>query len=235
MTDQNISKPRPQFTGNAGLNYAAWQLSRRGWHVMPTVRNARGSDLFVTDSDGTVFVGVQSKALSKRSAVPLGRDINTLQSDWWIITIRANSDVPACYIMKQQEVRALASQDKNGGAWWLDAKHYDKDEFREAWDRISDEVFGRDKPQQSETQVSTKAVRSPREERNGVMRPSPGGKCAAVWDYLDLYPTATAQEVREVAAAMGWNLNNARTEFSQWRRFHGIGRTQGEQAYFAPS
>jgi hypothetical protein len=34
----NKMKLRSQITGNAGLNYAAWQLSRRGWHVMPTIR-----------------------------------------------------------------------------------------------------------------------------------------------------------------------------------------------------
>ena len=34
------------------------------------------------------------------------------------------------------EVRELAVQDKNGGRWWLEPKMYDRDEFREAWDRI---------------------------------------------------------------------------------------------------
>ena len=78
------ARPRSQFesamTGNAGLSYAMWQLSRRGWHVLPTIRNARGSDLIVTDSDETIFFGVQSKALGKRHAVPLGRDIEGLRS-----------------------------------------------------------------------------------------------------------------------------------------------------------
>ncbi|MCB2110190.1 MAG: hypothetical protein H6895_03065 [Defluviimonas sp.] len=43
MDETDIHRQRPQITGNAGLNYAAWQLSRRGWHVMPTIRNARGT------------------------------------------------------------------------------------------------------------------------------------------------------------------------------------------------
>lgn len=124
------------MTGNAGLNFAAWQLSRRGWHVMHTIRNARGSDLIVTDADETVFFSVQSKALSKRTAVPLGKSIETLRSDWWIITIHANADNPICYIMQRGEVRKLASQDANGGAYWLNAPAYDRDKFREAWDRI---------------------------------------------------------------------------------------------------
>ena len=133
---QEPLKIRHQVTGNSGLYYAAWQLSRRGWYVMPTVRNARGSDLIVTNADETVFFGVQSKALSKRNAVPLGRDIASLRSDWWVITIHANSDKPVCLVLRLEEVRSLASQDKNGGAWWLEPKDYDKSDFREAWSRL---------------------------------------------------------------------------------------------------
>lgn len=103
---------------------------------MPTIRNARGSDLIVTDANETMFFGIQSKALSKRSAVPLGKSLDALKSDWWIITIHANSDHPTCFIMQRDEVRTLASQDANGGAYWLNAPAYDRDEFREAWDRI---------------------------------------------------------------------------------------------------
>jgi len=126
-----------QITGNSGLNYAAWQLSRRGWHVMPTVRNARGSDLIVTDADETIFFGVQSKALSKRQAVPLGKSVDDLRSEWWIITVHANSDHPSCFVLRNSEVRKLASQDKNGGAYWLEPPDYDCDEFLEAWDRLN--------------------------------------------------------------------------------------------------
>lgn len=103
---------------------------------MPTIRNARGSDLIVTDGDETIFFGIQSKALSKRHAVPLGRNLDDLRSEWWIITIHANSDRPVCFIMKRHEVRTLAQQDLNGGAYWLNPPAYDRHEFREAWERI---------------------------------------------------------------------------------------------------
>lgn len=136
MHDSAPSRANRQITGNAGLNYAAWQLSRRGWHVMPTIRNARGSDLFVTNEDETVFFGVQSKGLSKRYAVPLGLSLDNLRSDWWVITTNANSDAPICFVLHLDEVRRLATQDKNGGKWWLEPKAYDCEAFREAWDRI---------------------------------------------------------------------------------------------------
>lgn len=103
---------------------------------MPTIRNARGSDLIVTNGDETIFFGVQSKALSKRSPVPLGRNIEGLRSDWWVITIHANSDNPVCFILRSAEVRSQATQDLNGGAFWLNPPGYDRDEFREAWGRI---------------------------------------------------------------------------------------------------
>lgn len=34
-----------QITGNIGLFYACYELSRKGWNVMPTSRNARGIDI----------------------------------------------------------------------------------------------------------------------------------------------------------------------------------------------
>ena len=127
---------RHQLTGNSGLYYAAWHLSRRGWHVMPTVRNARGSDLIVTNDDETVYFGVQSKALSKRVPVPLGLSLETLRSVWWIITINANTENPVCFIMRLDEIRALAFRSKEAGAYWLQPKAYDREEFREAWHRL---------------------------------------------------------------------------------------------------
>lgn len=135
MTDTTTPRHRSQITGTAGLNFAAWQLSRRGWHVMPTIRNARGSDLFVTNADESVFFGVQSKGFSKRSPVPLGLNLDDLRSAWWVVTINTNSDSPVCYVLSLDEVRGLATQDKKGGRWWLEPKAYDREEFREAWHR----------------------------------------------------------------------------------------------------
>lgn len=132
-----IAQPlRTQMTGNSGLYFAAWHLSRRGWHVMPTVRNARGADLIVTDAEETVFFGVQSKALSKRHAVPLGKNIVNLRSEWWIITIHANCEDACCFVLRLDEVKRLATQDSNGGAWWLEPKAYDRVEFCNAWHRL---------------------------------------------------------------------------------------------------
>ena len=135
------ARPRSQFdnamTGNAGLNYAGWQLSRRGWHVMPTIRNARGSDLFVTNGDESRFFGVQSKALSKRNPIRLGLSLEDIRSDYWVITVNANTDTPVCYVLSKDDIRRVASRDKGGQqAFWLEMRDYEQEEFQEAWDRI---------------------------------------------------------------------------------------------------
>ncbi|MCP4304517.1 MAG: hypothetical protein GY788_06495 [bacterium] len=128
-----------QMTGNAGLFHIAWELTRRGWNVMPTVRNARGADLYAaTVDDEEAVIAIQSKALSKRAAVPLGTDLNRLRSRWWIITSGANSDDPVCFVLTLDEVKELASRDAGKKrAYWLEAKNYDKPEFREAWHRLA--------------------------------------------------------------------------------------------------
>ena len=59
-----------QVTGNVGLYYTCYHLSRMGWNVMPTARNARGIDLIAYNQDGSKFIGVQVKSLSKRNPVP---------------------------------------------------------------------------------------------------------------------------------------------------------------------
>lgn len=128
-----------QMTGNAGLFHVAWELTRRGWNVMPTVRNARGADLYAAPvDDEEAVIPIQSKALSKRSAVPLGTDLDRLRSRWWIITLGASTDDPVCFILTLDEVKALAGRDKGGSqAYWLEAKSYDRHEFREAWHRLA--------------------------------------------------------------------------------------------------
>jgi hypothetical protein len=70
-----------EVTGNAALHYAAWQLSRRGWNVMLTARNAKGSDLFCSNDAETIFFGVQSKGLSKTDPVGLGGSLDNLRSE----------------------------------------------------------------------------------------------------------------------------------------------------------
>lgn len=128
-----------QATGNA-----AWQLSRKGWNVMSTSRNAKGSDLFCANDDETTIFGVQSKGLSRRDPVALGANLDNLRSDWWIITINAKGDHPTCFILSLGEVKELCHHSdptkcKTGTkSHWLHPKAYDQPQFREAWHRLGE-------------------------------------------------------------------------------------------------
>lgn len=130
---------RHQLTGNSGMYHVARELSRRGWHVMPTVRNARGADLYAASEDESRVLPIQSKALSKRAAVPLGSSLDRLCSHWWVITVNANSDCPSCYVMKLDEVKASAGRNVNAAgtvSYWLEPKAFMLPEYLEAWDRL---------------------------------------------------------------------------------------------------
>jgi hypothetical protein len=130
------AQPNRQVVGNIGMYFAAYQLSLRGWNVMPTSRNARGIDLLAYDSDADHYLGIQIKALSGIGAVPLGKSLDNLLGEWWIV-VSAVATTPECYVLTPAEVRTLAVRDKNGDqAYWLPRKQYATDEFHEAWDRI---------------------------------------------------------------------------------------------------
>ena len=128
-----------QITGNCALFHVAAKLSRLAWAVSMTTRNARGADMFAVNVDESVVHPIQSKGLSKKSAVPLGTCLDRLRSRWWVITVGAGSDLPVCYVLTLDEVKERASQDKGKNrAFWLEAKNYMVPEFEEAWDRLGD-------------------------------------------------------------------------------------------------
>jgi hypothetical protein len=123
------------------MYHVARELSRRGWHVMPTVRNARGADLYAASSDEARVLPIQSKALSKRHPVPLGGSLDTLCSQWWVISINANSDTPTCFVLTLDEVKAAAHRGENAAgkvSYWLQPKAYDQPEYRDAWHRLGE-------------------------------------------------------------------------------------------------
>jgi len=70
-------------------------------------------------------------------------------------------------------------------------------------------------------------IQKDREERNGIKRPSEGGKCAAVWNKCDELYEATGM-VPTPKALKGWaeehshNFNNASIELYRWRNFMGF-------------
>lgn len=126
-----------QIVGNAGLYYASYRLSLLGWNAMPTSRNARGIDAIAYSRDGTRYLGLQVKTLSKRNSVLLGKSVEALMGDFWIIVNNVTATEPRAFVMLPDEVKRLATRGgKDGRTHWLRVSAYDDDEFHEAWDRI---------------------------------------------------------------------------------------------------
>jgi len=130
-------KLETQVTGNIGLYYVCYHLSRLGWNVMPTARNARGIDVIAYDRTGTEFIGVQVKALTKRHPVPLGNSLDKIMGDFWVIVNNIEKE-PRTYVLLPEEVKKLAHRGEKDGrvSYWLQPKSYCVDEYLEAWDRI---------------------------------------------------------------------------------------------------
>ncbi|MCL0102705.1 hypothetical protein M1N93_01940 [Dehalococcoidia bacterium] len=131
------AKLETRIVGNMGLYYVCYQLSRFGWNVMPTARNARGVDIIAYNRDCSRFVGVQVKALSKRDPVPLGKTLDNIMGDFWII-VNNLASTPRAFVMLPTEVKNLAHRGEKGGhvSYWLQPASYDTEEFAEGWNRI---------------------------------------------------------------------------------------------------
>jgi hypothetical protein len=119
-----------QIVGNIGLYYVCYQLSMRGWNVMPTARNARGVDVLIYNQNATKTRSIQVKALSSRSTVPLGKNRSNLIGNFLIVY---RLDTKKCYVLTPKEAADKAFEDSNGSLW-LKPKEYEQ--FEEAWRRI---------------------------------------------------------------------------------------------------
>ena len=124
---------KTQVVGNAGMYFAAYRLSQKGWNVMPTARNARGVDLLAYDATASRYLGIQVKALSIRNPVPLGGSLDNFIDNFWIIVAKVATE-PTCFIMTPDDVRRLANRSEKDGriSYWLPSNKYDTDDFREA-------------------------------------------------------------------------------------------------------
>lgn len=138
---KKTNKKETQIVGNTGMYYVCYKLSRMGLNVMPTARNARGVDVIAYNLDNAdKYCGIQVKTLSRRNPVPLGRDLNKIIGDFWVVVVLPkpeSSHSPAIYVLKPDEVRKLKHTgiNKKGEiSYWLHPDVYDG--FEDSWDRI---------------------------------------------------------------------------------------------------
>jgi hypothetical protein len=133
-----------QTVGNIGLFYVCYRLSRMGWNVMPTARNAKGIDILVYSQDASRKLTIQVKTLSKASPVPLSNKLEHLFADFVVVCRHALRETPECFVLTPEEVRKLAHK---GGkdekvSYWLQPRDYATDAFREKWERIGSGLSG---------------------------------------------------------------------------------------------
>jgi len=70
-------------------------------------------------------------------------------------------------------------------------------------------------------------IEKDRPEQNGIIRPSVGGKCRAIWDACDEFladnqRSPMPKDIKAKAEVEGWNHNNAVIELYQWRKFNNV-------------
>jgi hypothetical protein len=128
-----------QIVGNMGLYLVCYELSKLGWNVMPTARNARGVDIIAYNATATRFLGIQVKSLSKRNPVPLGPTLDKVMGDFWFI-VNNLAGTPGIYILKPQEVRERAHRGvkEDRISYWLQPKTYMTQEFENSWTRLDE-------------------------------------------------------------------------------------------------
>ena len=130
-------KKDAQVVGNIGLYWTCYQLSRRGWNAMPTARNARGVDVIAYNRDCSRTVSIQVKTLSRKYPVPLGKTLDRIMGDFWVVVNNVASD-PHTYVLLPSEVKKLAHRGEKDGrvSFWLQPSAYCEDKFHEAWHRL---------------------------------------------------------------------------------------------------
>jgi hypothetical protein len=122
-----------QITGNVGLFYVAYKLSRMGWNVLPTSRNAKGIDLLIYGKHGEIFHTIQAKSYTRKEAVGPFKEIPDAIADFYVVVCNVYQ-YPKTYILANNEVKALLKPNKKG--YWLQFKDYMKEDFLDKWNKI---------------------------------------------------------------------------------------------------
>ena len=124
-----------QVTGNVGLFFTCYKLSRMGWNVLPTSRNARGIDIIAYGKHGEKFLTIQTKGYTKKSAIGPFKAITDVIADFYIVACDVYCS-PRTYILSKNEVELLLTPPDKKGYLWVQFKDYGKLDFLEKWDKI---------------------------------------------------------------------------------------------------
>ena len=116
-----------------GLYYVCYELSKRGWNVLHTSRNARGVDAVIYSEDAERTHTIQIKALSKRNPVPFGSNIENLIAEYLIICRKVLDDKPEVFLTKINDIKVHIHESGKGDkiSYWLEPKDYEY--FKDNW------------------------------------------------------------------------------------------------------
>jgi len=134
---ENLSK---QIVGNIGLYYVCYELSKRGWNVLPTSRNTKGIDIIIFSEKGKREHTIQVKSLSKKDPAPLGNNLENLFAEYLIICRNVFDEKPEIFIadIKYLKDKKLIHEGvkNNRTSYWLQPKEYEK--FKDNWSIIKE-------------------------------------------------------------------------------------------------
>ncbi len=131
-----MNKLPKQIVGNIGLYYTCCELSKRGWNVMITSRNARGPDIIIYSQSAERFHTIQVKSLRGRNPVSISK--NPI-SEYIIICRRVLDLQPEIFIAMVDEIRSKIKEHVNEAgekSCWLEMPDYETFEGR--WDKLGD-------------------------------------------------------------------------------------------------
>jgi len=92
----------------AGVFYACYELSRRGWYCLPTIRNTAGIDIVAYSLDGSRRITIQVRSLSRRNAVSMRK--TPVPYDYLIIVRKVLSEKPEIFIITQEEAKSRITE-----------------------------------------------------------------------------------------------------------------------------
>ena len=143
MDKKRNEKSNNQITGNIGLFYTCYQLSKLGWNCLPTTRNTKGIDIIIYSQNAKRKYTIQVKSLSEINAVPMGKNKDII-ADFLVIVVNVYKDKPDVFILTKEEAEDMIderhkkdeSRKEDETSYWIQKNKYNSDKYKNKWDKI---------------------------------------------------------------------------------------------------
>jgi len=137
MANNDLKKNKKPnvIVGNIGLYYACYELSKRGWNVLPTSRNTKGIDIVIFDYQNKIHHSIQVKTLTKNDPLPSGDPKNIIAA-FYFICRNYDKEIPEIFIATNKEISNLTIKrtKNNKESYWIHTKDYEQ--FKNQWEKI---------------------------------------------------------------------------------------------------